>query len=62
MNDAGPGLRTIKQAAEVLCLHPKYVERLIRGGELGSVRIGRRVMVRPDQIARFIDDRTENAG
>jgi excisionase family DNA binding protein len=55
-----PGLRTIAQAAEALCLHPKTVERLIRAGELGAVHIGRRVMVTPDQLASFIKDRTDD--
>ena len=51
-------LHDITTVAERLGLHPKTVSLLIRRGELGHVRIGRRVMVRDDQLVEFIQART----
>jgi excisionase family DNA binding protein len=61
--DAAPpeGLYSVKEAARHLHLHYKTVEALIARGELGHVRIGRRVFVRGDQLAAFIDERTVDA-
>lgn len=47
--------------AKKLGMHPKTVQLLIRRGELGSVRIGTRVLVRADQLQAFIDAHTVDA-
>ena len=53
-----PGLNTVREAAARLKLHPKTVEDLIKTGELGHVRIGRRVFATDDQIQALIDAHT----
>jgi excisionase family DNA binding protein len=55
-------LFNIRVIAERLDLHPKSVELLIRRGELGSVKIGTRVLVRADQLQAFIDAHSVAAG
>lgn len=54
----GHQLHTIAEIATLLDLHRKTVELMIRRGDLGHVRIGRRVYVRDDQFAEFIDAHT----
>ena len=53
-------LFTIRETAERLGLHPKTVERMIRRGDLPSMRIGDRkgIRVRADDLQAFIDART----
>jgi excisionase family DNA binding protein len=50
----------INEAAAALGLSPWTVRQYIRQGKLPAVRIGRRVLVEPDELARFIaQGRTE---
>lgn len=53
-----PRLFTIKEAAHALRIHRNTVTREVANGRLGCVRLGRRVLVRADQLRRYIDDRT----
>lgn len=46
-------LRTIDEAAELLRVGRRTVERLIAEGELASLKIGRRRLVPDDAIARY---------
>ncbi len=36
---------TVEEAAQVLTLHPETVRRMIRRGELGAVKVARRLRV-----------------
>jgi excisionase family DNA binding protein len=54
-------LYSIEEVAAHLKVHPKTVEIRIRRGELGSMSIGRRVMIRADQLQAFIDAHTVDA-
>ena len=48
-------LHTVDEVADRLHLHERTVRNLIRRGDLGHVRIGKRVLVTTDQLATFID-------
>jgi excisionase family DNA binding protein len=48
---------TIQQTAAELLVSPRTVERLIREGTLGSVKVGRRRLIRREQLEAFLDHR-----
>lgn len=48
---------TVEQVAKELQVSTRTAERLIGQGTLGSVKIGRRRLVRPDQIRSYLDHR-----
>ena len=50
-------LKSVEDAAEVLSISPYTVRGLIRQGKLNPVRIGRRVLLQPAELERFISDR-----
>ena len=50
-------LLNIDAAADQLGISAKTVRRYITNGELPMVRIGARVLVDPDDLDKFIDDR-----
>lgn len=56
-----PRLLSLKDAARHLGVHETTVRGYIQSGQLGSVPIGRRRMVREDQLAAFIDAHTVDA-
>jgi excisionase family DNA binding protein len=45
---------TTEQTAEILGVHRRTVQRLIRGGELGAIKVGRRLRVTEDQLRTFL--------
>lgn len=47
----GPGLLTTSEAADLLHVHPRTVQRLVERGELGVVRIGAAVRFDPVEVA-----------
>lgn len=52
-------LFTMAEVAELMGgVSDRYVQALIKRGELGSVRVGRRVFIRPEQYAAFVDAHT----
>lgn len=51
-----PMLLTVGEAAAQLRVDPTTLRKLIADGELGSVRIGRKILVAPDQLTEFIDN------
>lgn len=53
-----PVLHTIDDVAKWIGIHRKTVEKLIRTGELGYVKVGSRKVVRDDQLAAYIDAHT----
>ena len=50
---------SIDEVADHLGLHRKTVEKMIRRGDLVPTRVGRRVMVRADELQGYIDAHTE---
>lgn len=57
-----PSLLTVEDAARDLGLSVSTVRRSIKAGELGVVRIGRAVRVRPEDVRRFVEQlRNESA-
>jgi excisionase family DNA binding protein len=54
-----PLLYTVQEVAELLHVHPQTVRDYHRSGELGFVRSGKRHLTRDDQLAKFIDDRSD---
>jgi excisionase family DNA binding protein len=51
---------TVEEAAHLLKVHSSTVYRLIRAGEMGSVRIGRAVRVSEEDVRSFIEGHREN--
>ena len=56
-----PDVLTVAQAAAHLHVSRDTIEELIRRCDLACVRIGRRVLVRTDSLAAFVEARTERA-
>lgn len=54
-----PKLWSVEETAQLLNLHWQTVRKLIRNGDLVPTRIGDRVMVRDDELERFIDAHTQ---
>jgi excisionase family DNA binding protein len=50
-----PQLLTLLAVAEALCVSPHTVRAWVRQGKLKSVRICRRLLFHPDEIARFLE-------
>lgn len=59
--EESPLLLTVDQAAARLRVHATSLRKLTADGELACVRIGRKVMVTPDQITEFIEDNRKAA-
>ncbi|HVA17677.1 MAG TPA: helix-turn-helix domain-containing protein [Candidatus Dormibacteraeota bacterium] len=55
-------LVTVGQAAKMLACSDFTVRRAIWAGQLRSVRLGRAVRVRSDDLTEFVDKNTERAG
>jgi len=49
-----PMLFSQRQTAEALAVSEKTVRRLVARGELAVIRVGRRVLITRDELARFI--------
>jgi excisionase family DNA binding protein len=47
-------LISVEKAAEVLGISPMTVRLYVRKGKLNPVRIGRRVLLEPGELERFI--------
>jgi excisionase family DNA binding protein len=54
-------LRSKAEAADILHIHLKTLERRIHDGEIGVVRDGRRVFITDEQLAEYIAARTIDA-
>jgi len=48
---------TVDEVAELLHVHPQTVRTWIRGGLLGSHKVGRYDRISDDQVAAFLDAR-----
>lgn len=49
-------LQSIEEAANILSLSPWTVRVYVRKGKINPVRIGRRVLIEPCEIARVIEE------
>ena len=47
-------LLTTREAADLLRVHPRTVQRLVRRGDLAAVRLGTATRFDPDDIARLV--------
>jgi excisionase family DNA binding protein len=54
-------LLTIERAAEALGISPWTVRKYVANGKLRPVRIGRRVLIEPDEIRRIIEEGRNSA-
>jgi excisionase family DNA binding protein len=60
-----PILMSIRKSAEVTDLSPSYIRKQIDEGDLKATRIGRRVLIKTDDLLAWInrnDDPREEAG
>jgi excisionase family DNA binding protein len=55
---ASGGLLTVAEVAAAMRVSNMTVYRLIKGGELPAVRVGKNYRIRESDLARFIDDRS----
>ncbi len=58
-NPAGPIALTINESAEALRVSPRTLQKLISDGEIRPARIGRRVLLTPAELERFVHERAE---
>jgi excisionase family DNA binding protein len=49
-------LKSIEEAAESLALSPWTVRLYVRQGKIRPVRIGRRVLIEPQEIRRIVEE------
>jgi excisionase family DNA binding protein len=54
MTDTVPQLLTLLAVANLLCVSPHTVRSWVRRGKLKPVRICRRLLFSPDEVARFL--------
>ena len=54
MPDSLPQLLTLLAVAKALCVSPHTVRSWVRKGKLRPVRICRRLLFHPDEIAHFL--------
>lgn len=54
MPDNIPQLLTLLAVANALCVSPHTVRSWVRQGKLKPVRLCRRLLFHPDEIARFV--------
>ncbi len=59
MSDTVPQLLTLLAVAKALCVSPYTVRAWVRKGKLHPVRICRRLLFDPAEVARFLSDARE---
>lgn len=52
-------LLTLEQTARMLSVSPKTIRRLVGGGQLPCVRVGRVLRFQPADLFRFVEARKE---
>lgn len=50
---------TVEEVAEELRMRPQGVRRMIRDGRIRAVRVGKRYLVKREELARILSDGTE---
>ena len=53
-------LKSVEEAAEALALSPWTVRLYVRQGKIRPVRIGRRVLIEPQEIRRIVEEGRNN--
>lgn len=64
-NESAPddrGLRSIKAAAEFLCVSKSKVYKMLNAGELPHVKLGKSCRVRWSDVLKLVERNTRNAG
>lgn len=56
MQESIPRLLPLAEVAETLCVSPHTVRAWVRQGKLRPLRLCRRLLFHPDEIARFVRD------
>jgi len=56
MPETIPQLLTLLAVARLLSVSPHTVRSWVRNGKLRPVRICRRLLFRPDEVSRFLDE------
>lgn len=54
----GGGLLTVSEVAAVMRVSNMTVYRLIKGGELAAVRVGKNYRIRETDLERFLEERS----
>jgi excisionase family DNA binding protein len=54
MPDSIPQLLTLLTVAKTLCVSPHTVRSWVRKGRLHPIRLCRRLLFHPDEVARFL--------
>lgn len=55
-------LLTVREVADAIRVSTMTVYRLINGGELQAIRVGKHFRVREADLSRYLDDRVVNGG
>jgi excisionase family DNA binding protein len=56
MPDNIPQLLTLLALAKALCVSPHTIRSWVRQGKLKPVRLCRRLLFHPDEVARFLEN------
>jgi predicted site-specific integrase-resolvase len=56
MPDTVPQLLTLLAVAQALCVSPHTVRSWVRHGRLRPIRLCRRLLFHPNEVARFLAD------
>ena len=54
-------LMSLEEVGSVLRISERSVYRLLRSGDLPSLKVGQRTLVEPEQLRQFIADRRRHA-
>jgi excisionase family DNA binding protein len=54
VDQSGLELYTVQEVADRLGVHPETIRRLIHGGRMEAVRVGRVLRVHPDALETFL--------
>ena len=52
---------TVKETADVLKIKPQWVYRMLRGGGLPFIRLGRQIRIDEDSLERWLAERRSDA-
>jgi len=55
MSDVIPQLLTLAAVSKALCVSPHTVRAWVRNGRLQPIRLCRRLLFHPEEVARFLD-------
>ena len=61
MADPRADLMTVREVAEMMRVSNMTVYRLIKGGDLNAVRIGKNYRIRATEVDRYLRDRVVGA-